>query len=103
MKIDIVLVAEILTAASVIVGFIVGIYKFVDTTKRKDEEHSRQIEEIKKNQDEKIKKIQTEQTLLCYCVRAVLDGQHQQGCNGMVTDAINRLDKHLNKAAHDEI
>lgn len=89
--IDVVYIATIISACTVIVGGILAVFKFYDSTKRQN-----------KQQDKKIKKIQSEQALICYCVRAVLDGQHQQGCNGMVTDAIKRMDKHLNKAAHDE-
>ena len=30
------------------------------------------------------------------------DRLKEQGCNGPVSDALNKLEKHLNQAAHDE-
>ena len=55
-----------------------------------------------KEQDVKISAIQEEQTLHTYGVLACLKGLHEMGCNGPVTDAINRIEKHLNKTAHDQ-
>ena len=31
-----------------------------------------------------------------------MKGLKEKGCNGPVTDALNMIEKHLNKAAHDE-
>lgn len=52
-------------------------------------------------QDEKIKSIQEEQQLLTYGVLACLKGLKEQGCNGPVSEAINRIEKHLNQKAHE--
>jgi len=43
-----------------------------------------------------------EQTLICYGVLACLKGLKEQGCNGPVTAALDKLEKHLNQAAHEE-
>lgn len=48
----------------------------------------------------KIQEVRSEQFIMIDCLRAVLDGQHQQGCNGRVTEAINELDSYLNERAH---
>ena len=53
-----------------------------------------------KEQDEIIKNIQEEQTLLTYGVLACLKGMHEQGANGPVTEAIDKIEKHINKRAH---
>lgn len=53
-----------------------------------------------KDQDEIIKNIQEEQTLLTYGVLACLKGLHEQGANGPVTEAIDKIEKHINKKAH---
>jgi Na+/H+ antiporter NhaD/arsenite permease-like protein len=53
-----------------------------------------------KDQDEIIKNIQEEQTLLTYGVLACLKGLHEQGANGPVTEAIDKIEKHINKRAH---
>lgn len=41
-----------------------------------------------------------EQTLIIYGLLACLKGLKEQGCNGPVTEAINRIEKHLNQKAH---
>ena len=52
------------------------------------------------HQDRDIRDLKEEQTLLTYGVLACLKGLKEQGCNGPVTEAINKIDKHLNKKAH---
>lgn len=44
-----------------------------------------------------------QQTLMTYGVLACLKGLHEQGCNDSVTDAINKIEKYLNQAAHGQI
>lgn len=51
-------------------------------------------------QDEDISSIKQEQTLLTYGVLACLKGLREQGCNGPVTEAIGKIEKHINKKAH---
>lgn len=53
---------------------------------------------IEKNHSEteaKIQEVQSEILILTECMRAVLDGLHQQGCNGRVTEASEKLDNYL--------
>lgn len=52
-------------------------------------------------QDAEISKIKTEQCLLTYGVLACLKGLKERGCDGPVTEAIERIQKHINKAAHE--
>jgi len=59
----------------------------------------RQFESNKK-QSEVIREMQKEQTLICYGLRGALEGLIEQGCNGPCRDALQLLDKHLNKSAH---
>lgn len=51
-------------------------------------------------QDTDIKAIKDEQTVLVHGVLACLMGLKEQGCNGPVTDAIQAIEKHINKQAH---
>lgn len=53
-----------------------------------------------KQQDKEIVAIKEEQQLLTYGVLACLKGLKEQGCNGPVTEAINKIEKHINAAAH---
>ena len=38
----------------------------------------------------------------CYGILACLRGLKEQGCDGPVTEALDKLEKHLNMAAHDQ-
>ena len=53
-------------------------------------------------QDVELAAIRSEQTMLCYGILACLKGLKEKGCNGPVTEALDKLEKHLNKAAHGE-
>ena len=53
-----------------------------------------------KAQDADLDAIREEQTLLTYGVLACLKGLQEQGCNGPVTEAIDKIEKHINMAAH---
>ena len=58
---------------------------------------------LKQNkQDEEMEKIKSEQCLLTYGILACLKGLKEQGCNGPVTEAIAKIEKHVNKQAHDQ-
>lgn len=52
--------------------------------------------------DSTIHSMQEEQTLQCYCILACLKGLAEQGCNGPVHDGIDRMEKYLNKKAHNQ-
>ena len=53
-----------------------------------------------KKQDEEIKAIRAEQQILTYGVLACLKGLKEQGCDGPVTDAIQKIEEHLLAQAH---
>lgn len=55
-----------------------------------------------KVQGEQIAQIKEEQTVCCYGILACLRGLKEQGCDGPVTEALDKLEKHLNLAAHDQ-
>lgn len=78
-------IAAVITATVTITGRYNKLYDFV---KRQEE------------QDKLIKSIQEEQTLLTYGVLACLKGLKEQGANGPVTEAINKIEKHINEKAH---
>ena len=78
--------AALLTALSVIGGVLVWCLKFVERQKKQDKE---------------IAAIRQEQTLICYGILACLKGLKEQGCNGPVTEALDKIERHLNKAAHE--
>ena len=98
MQIDIVKVAEIIGAFSVILGVIIGGYKLYDRLLDRVDD----IEKRMNAQEKEIGRMKKEDTLVIYALRACLDGLKQQGCNGKVTEAFDMLDNHINKAAHDQ-
>ena len=51
-------------------------------------------------QDAEIERMKSEQCLLTYGILACLKGLKEQGCNGPVTEAIDKIEKHINKQAH---
>lgn len=81
----------LITAAAVLTAIItlVGRYnKLYDWIKKQDE------------QDNEIKEMKKEQEILTFGILACLKGLKEQGCNGPVTEAINKIEKHLNEKAH---
>ena len=56
-----------------------------------------------RKQDAEIKAINEELTLLTYGLRACLTGLQKLGCDGPVTDAIDKIDKHINQKAHNQL
>ena len=56
--------------------------------------------ERQERQDQEIKDIREEQTVLTEGILACLKGLQEQGCDGEVTKAISKIEAHLNKKAH---
>lgn len=78
-------IAAILTAITTVLGRYNKLYDWV----KKQED-----------QDKAIKDIQEEQALLTYGVLACLKGLSEQGCDGPVSEAISKIEKHINEKAH---
>ena len=93
---------SIITAGAVIgalialVTYFSKVVRWVDNQGKQDKE----IKELRKHHEEDMAAIKEEQTLLVYGVLACLKGLSEQGCNGPVTEAINKFEKHLNEKAH---
>lgn len=51
-------------------------------------------------QDQDIQNMKGELAIMTYGILAALKGLKEQGCNGPVTEAIDKLEKHLNQEAH---
>lgn len=71
-----------------------------ENIKNLEESRKKAIEEIKEYHDGDNGRIREEQQILIYCSLACLKGLQQLGANGDVTEAISRIEKHLNMAAH---
>lgn len=84
---EIIKIAAVISALIAIGGVLIAGYKW----------YARQ-----NAQDAEIAKIKKEQCLVVYGILACLKGLKEQGCNGPVTEAVEKIEKHINKAAHDE-
>lgn len=93
---------SIITAGAV-VGAIVALVTYFSKVVRwvdKQGKQDKDINEIRQRHEDDMKSIKAEQTLLVYGVLSCLKGLKEQGCNGPVTEAIGKLEKHLNEKAH---
>lgn len=93
---------SVITAAA-FVGAVIALVTYFSKVVRWVDKQNEQDEEIKKLQkrhEEDVASIKEEQTLLVYGILACLKGLKEQGCNGPVTEAINKYEKYLNQKAH---
>ena len=74
-------------------------YKIVKWFQQQDKQTT-DIDALKQQEKEDIQDIKGEMCLLTYAVLACLKGLKEQGCNGPVTEAIGKVEKHINQKAH---
>ena len=77
--------AALLAAVTAILGGLFAVYRWYQRQEK---------------QDEDIKAMKEEMCLLTYGVLACLKGLKEQGCNGPVTEAVDKIEKHMNQEAH---
>ena len=75
----------VLAAIIAIATFLIKVYNLV---------------KLSKDNEKEIAAIKEEQGLLTYGILACLKGLREQGCDGEVTSAIDKIEKHLNEKAH---
>ncbi len=93
---------NIITASallSAVAAILALVFKGYDWYKKQNAQEA-EMEEIRHTHSEDVKAIKEEQTVLVYGVLACLKGLREQGCNGPVSKAIDKLEKHLNIEAH---
>ena len=88
--------AAVIGAIVALVGYFSKVVRWFDKQKEQDKD----IQNIKQHHEDDMASIKKEQTLVVYGVLACLKGLKEQGCNGPVTEAINRIEKYLNEEAH---
>lgn len=85
---SIIMAASVVSALAVIFSAVFAVYRWY----------------LRQNQqDKEIENMKAEQCLLTYGILACLKGLQEQGCNGPVTEAIGKIEKHINKQAHDQV
>lgn len=93
---------SIITAAACVAALMAlagYIFRARDWVKKQDGQDTK-IQELEKKHDEDIKAIKDEMQLLTYGILSCLKGLQEKGCNGPVTEAISKIEKHLNEKAH---
>ncbi len=78
-------IASVITALGVILGVILSVHKWYLKQEK---------------QDDDIKVIKEEQSILTQGVLACLKGLKEQGCDGPVTLAIEKIESYINQQAH---
>lgn len=89
--------AAVLSASGVLIGFLTKAVRWMDRQKNQDTE----IKSLRETHVSDMGAMKQEQTLIVYGLLACLKGLKEQGCNGPVTEAINKIEKHLNQKAHE--
>lgn len=95
--------AGLITAIGVLLGSLVKGYQQIDKWNGYDKKIAEIKDEVKATHSEtkeEIKALKAEQYIQTKVLWATLDGLHQLGCNGKVTEATNELGEYLNKQAH---
>ncbi len=97
----------IVTALCALGGVAVAVVKWVFAQNRQTEEitalrtlHERDMQNARERESAEIQAIRDELCVLSYAMLASLDGLKQLHCNGEVTRAHDKLEKHLNRQAH---
>lgn len=98
----------VLGALTAIVMLFVKLVRWVDKQKAQGKEleelkrhHECDMQEHKEAEKARMQEVKEEQTILTYGILACLKGLSEMGCNGPVTEAIKRIEKHLNVKAHE--
>lgn len=98
-----VVTGEMILQAAALMGVFAGLgataYKVVQWLERQKAQDA-EIAALRQRHEADMEEIEKEQCVICYTLLAVLDGLMQQGANGEVTKAHEKLQKHLNKTAH---
>lgn len=88
--------SAVLAAVAAIATWLAKGVRWVDRQKAQDAE----LKALRETHNHDMESMNRELTLLVYGNLACLKGLKEQGCNGPVTEAINKIEKHLNEKAH---
>jgi hypothetical protein len=88
--------SAVLAAVAAIATWLAKGVRWVDRQKAQDTE----LKALSERHNHDMESMNKELTLLVYGNLACLKGLKEQGCNGPVTEAINKIEKHLNEKAH---
>ena len=87
----------VLSAIVGLVAFFAKGVRWVDKQQQQDSD----IKALRETHNADMGSMKQEQTLIVYGLLACLKGLKEQGCNGPVTEAISKIEKHLNQKAQE--
>lgn len=88
--------SKLIGALGIIFGIIFGVIKWFS----KQEKQSLDIKALEEHHNDDLKAVQEELCVVNYAVLASLDALMQSGYNGKVSEAHDKMQKHLNQKAH---
>ena len=104
---NIVTASAVLTAAYLLIQRFANGVRWFDKQEKKgtdlaqlQKQHDEDVEALRGELTEEMKKNNAELQLLTYGVLACLKGLQEKGCNGPVTEAVNKIERYLNEKAH---
>ena len=89
--------AAVITAIVAIAANFAKLVRWADKQKKLDAD----IKELHDKHDADMASVKQELALIVDSQLACLKGLQEQGCNGPVTAAINKIETHLNQRAHE--
>ena len=97
---DIITAAALVAAVIALAGYVFRARDWVKKQDKQDQSNEDKVKALEKHHDDDIKSINSELQLLTYGILSCLKGLQEKGCNGPVTEAIGKIEKHLNEKAH---
>lgn len=97
---NIITAAALVAAIIALAGYVFRARDWVKRQDKQDQSNESAVKDLKEHHDSDIKVINTELQLLTYGILSCLKGLQEKGCNGPVTEAISKIEKHLNEKAH---
>ena len=98
------MVAKIVSVVSVLAGLIAALITAIKRRAKEQEKVAELEQRIDEDEEQTAtvrKSCHEEQALIIYGLLACLKGLQEQGCDGPVTIAINKIEKHINQKAHE--
>ena len=105
---------NLITAGAVVTAVVLLIQRFANGVRWFDkqeqqssdleslkQQHEADVETLKNELAEEMRRNNSELQLLTYGVLACLKGLQERGCNGPVTEAVHKIEKYLNEKAHE--
>lgn len=92
----IVTAGAVVTAIITLVGIFAKAVRWMDRQKQQDND----LQALREIHNHDMETVNKELSLLVYGNLACLKGLAEQGCDGPVSEAIQKIEKHLNQKAH---